>query len=340
MKNLLTCFLTVVVLTAAIFAQGDAKNNAAQTGGDLISLLPASEAAATVNLKRLLNEAMPQILAGKPDELAKMNAGIDDIKAKTGIDLRQFEQAAVGMNFKKVGTQFQGEPVVLMRGSFNSAALIAVGKVALNGKFRQEAIGGKNVLIFTLPAAPLTPAIKTKSGIDKFFDNLTTGELAVVSLDANTFALGKVAPIRTMLGATAKNRVSADLVALVNRNQNSIVSFAGNVPANFNLNFGMGDDQIGKAIKSLRQIFGGFNFDDGSAVLSLAARTAQDAQAQEIEEMLLGFQMLGKNILGGKTGDKNEIIARAVENVKITRAANEVQLNAILPQADLNIIIK
>jgi hypothetical protein len=117
------------------------------------------------------------------------------------------------------------------------------------------------------------------------------------------------------------------------------MSFAGNVPAGTSTSFGMGNDQIGRIIKSIRQMFGSIDMNDGAASLLLAARTGEAAQAQELEQSLLGLQMLGKGFLGSKSDEKSQAISRLVENLKITRNLSEVQLQADLPQSDLNQLI-
>lgn len=164
---------------------------------------------------------------------------------------------------------------------------------------------------------------------------MMSGEIAVTSLDTNTLAVAKPAHLRLMLTDT-KSRMSPDLTGLVNRNSNAIVSFAGNLPANINSLANTGNEQFDRIIASLRQVFGAMDVNNGNASMLFAATTAQDAQAEELLSTLIGLQSLGKMALGGKTDEKTQIAVRALENVKITRAATEVQLQATLPQSDIN----
>ena len=348
MKNILSLLAAVVLMTGAMLISGDTKNVSAQSSSsssDLIAQLPASDAVATINLKRLLNEVVPQILAAQPAKLAEFNAKIDEVKAKTGVDLRQFEQAAVGM---KLGSgaagKIEAEPIILLRGSFNAAGLVAVGKIALKGKFRQEQIGGTPVTVFTIPEdakQTAKPNGQSDEAVENSFDKTMSGEFAVYSVDANTLAVGKLSKVRSVLtDKTAGNHVAADLTALANRNPGAVMSFAGNVPAGSSASLGMGNDQIARIISSLRQMFGSVDMNNGSASFLLAARTAEEPQAKELEESLLGLQMLGKGFLSGKADEKNQVITRAVENLKITRTSSEVQLQANIPQADLNVLTK
>ena len=143
---LLVVYAFVLNGIGAAFADTTTKER--QTA-QLAALLPASEGVLTLNMQRLLSEALPQILSGNQPMLNGILGKIDEIKDKTGIDLRQFEQIAVGVQSKQLTpTVIDFEPVVLARGSFNAGALIALAKVAAKGKYREEKIGDKTCLCF------------------------------------------------------------------------------------------------------------------------------------------------------------------------------------------------
>src|SRR4028118_1122914 len=102
MKTFLALFLAfVVAISVTAFAANDIVTQTAQTNNSLVALLPASDAVITLNMKRLLNDGLPQILVAKPDKLAQLNAQMDEIKAKTGIDPRSFEQIVVGASLRQ-----------------------------------------------------------------------------------------------------------------------------------------------------------------------------------------------------------------------------------------------
>lgn len=80
----------------------------------LATMLPPSDGVATLDVQRLLNEAMPQVLSGKQETLAGINRKIDEIRDKTGLDARQFEQIAVGVAMKQISAkEVDLEPVFL-----------------------------------------------------------------------------------------------------------------------------------------------------------------------------------------------------------------------------------
>ncbi|MFN2391790.1 MAG: hypothetical protein ABR566_07460, partial [Pyrinomonadaceae bacterium] len=145
MKNKIFALLVACAfslnLVGVAFADVKTKKTERQTQ-QLAASLPASDGVITLNTQRFFNEALPQILSANQPMLNGIVAKIDEIKNRTGIDLRQFEQFAVGISSKKVSAKkMDFEPVILARGNFNAGALLAVAKVASKGKYREEKIG-------------------------------------------------------------------------------------------------------------------------------------------------------------------------------------------------------
>lgn len=355
MKTLFSLTTAFALLTGAVGAQVNQQAKRAtpvnltakqtvSVNNDLVAQLPASDFVATMNFKRLLSEVLPQVLASKPAELNKVTAGIDDIKAKTGIDLREFETAALSVNYKQTGAgKTELEPLFLLRGSFKPAALLGAVKLATNGKYRQETIAGKNAVIFTIPEAAKTGAATAKANsnaVERMIDKVFTGEVAVVALDNNTLAIAKPAQLRTTLAAPAKTRVKTEFTDYFTRKPTAVVNFAGNIPAEMISLADFGNDQINKIVGSLRQVYGTVDTNGSDASLALAAQTATDAQAQELAELLQTLQSLGKNFLGAKQGARDQAIARIVETLSISQNANRVQLEAIVPPDALSNLIK
>lgn len=349
MKNIFASFAAVVLLAGAGTAQN--KIAAAQTKAapaqqvavaetSLTAQLPASDFAATMNLKRILNEVLPQVLAAKPAELNKINQNLDEFKTKYGFDVRQFEEAAMSASYKPGANGAASiEPVVVARGSFNPLALIGAAKVAVNGKFRQETIAGKNVVFIQIPEAAARAA-QTRAGngsgdVDQLFENIFKGEFAIVALDGKTIAAGKPAQVRSLLAATtASAKLDKDSADYLNRKSAAVMNFAFKLPADMIKMLGAsnpGNDQIGNVIKSLRQVNGSVDTNGSDASVSLAARTTAEQQATELEELLQMVKTFGGGMLGGKTDAKNQALARLVQNTTITRTANEVQIDAIVP---------
>lgn len=324
-------------------------NQTNQQQQQLANLLPASDGAASVNMQRLLSDALPQILSGNQPLLADVLRHIDGVKTTTGIDLRQFEQIAVGVSAKQNAARKVGfEPVVLARGTFNAGALLAVAKTVVNGKYREEKIGERAIYIFTpknvlkqngAQQTPKTSVLLPGLGIIVSSDwlKMFSNEFAVSLLDSNTLAIGSTARVRETLGTSA--RVGGEVLAAVNRQPNALVNFGLKMPAGFSQFINLGNDEISKNLDAIRFVSGAADVSDGNASVWLAAKTTTPDQAQSLHQQLEGLQMLGQTLLGGAKGADKQVYARLVNDLKIARAGGEVTLDLQMAQSDINFLL-
>jgi hypothetical protein len=92
----------IIVTVCSGFGSGSTQRkpatSPAQPAGAL-SYLPVSDGIALIDVRRLMNETMPRILAGDPAKLAQANADIDKFKTRTGIDPRAFDRVVLGMRY-------------------------------------------------------------------------------------------------------------------------------------------------------------------------------------------------------------------------------------------------
>lgn len=333
MKNLFT-LLAIFALSIAAIAQTGAKT---AHSGDLVALLPASDVAATMNLKRFLDEALPQILASKPAELTKINNSIAEFKAKTGIDLRTFEEVAVGIDLSNI--TFNNMPdaqdgVVLLRGTFNPIALVAAGKIAAKDKFKVEKIGDRTVTIFAVgeiakDAAKNKPTAKPANDdkIAKFFDNLLRGDVAVTAIDGGTVAFGKPQSVRSLL-TNQNNRVASNMQSVFQRKSTAILNFAASVPAKSLPQ--TGEEFIDAAVSAISVMSGSVDVRDGDALLLLSAQTTKP---DELEELFALGQSFGSGFI------KDKVLARFLKSLTISKASGEVSLEGTLTASDITELI-
>jgi hypothetical protein len=332
--------LTAFILSAVALIFADTKTS--KTNNELVGLLPASDMVVTLDAQRLFNQALPQVLSANQEMLAEINAHIDTLKSKTGLDARQFQQVAVGLTTKQISAKdVEFEPFVLARGSFNSGALLAVAKMASNGKYREEKIGSRTIYIFTPKEIIEANKPSTKNSfLSKILDKVTknlTREVAVTTYDDKTLAFGTPARVREAF--ETKTRIATDVLGLVNRNPNAVISFGGRMPNGMSAFLPFENDELGKNLDSIRQVSGGLNIGDGSAALSVTAKTLKDEQAQGLKETMEGLQVLGKAFLGGSKSADKQVYARMVENAKISRSGSEVSFDLQVPQTDIDVII-
>lgn len=341
MKNRFFALFAVGVIVLNAFGAAAAQTRTVKNN-QLTALLPASDAVMTFDAKRLTNEALPQILAGNQTMLGKIAAQVEQIKTKTGIDLRQFEQVAVGVTINQIAPRdFDFEPVVLARGQMNANALLSVGKLAAKGKYREEKIGGKTVFIFATKEIaeqnkPANQSAQRAQMFDRLINKLTQ-EVAVTTFDAHTLAFGTVARLRQTI--EAKTRVAADVAGMLERKPNAVMNFSAKLPAGMSAFLPLENDELGKNIDSIRYLSGSMDVAGTNAVVQLTAKTQANEQAQSLAETIEGLQMVGKAIVGGMRGADKKVYARMIENAKFTRAGNELTLDLQVPQTDIDVLI-
>jgi hypothetical protein len=289
--------------------------------------LPESDAVAQVKVKQLLSESMPRILAGNPAKLAEVNASIENFKTRTGLDARMFQQVAIGVRYTYPSegvTKLQ--TVALANGSFSPAAMVAAGRVASNGKYREEKYQDKTLYIFTLEES-----VKLLGVFD-----FRIGELAATPLDNNILALGDPIAVRSAIDASrSRKRANADLIALANRDPNAVIGFGSNMSDQLVGNLDIGNAPIASDLKSLRQVFGSVGTTETDLQLFLAARAVNAEAAQSLETTLEGLKLFGAAFVGRLSGAKGVLAKSALSNMKINSTANELQIRTTVAQAEV-----
>jgi hypothetical protein len=340
-------FITLLSVVAPTFADGrkpKSKNlkKDSQSQIQLAALLPASDAVISIDMARLLKDALPQVLANKPQTFAKMNAAMEELKTNAGIDLRLFEQVVAGVAIKQVSSkETDFEPIVLARGKFSSSVLIALAKVAAKGKYREEAVGERKIFVFSpkeilAENKPQAGNTTIDKGLDKLMKSLS-GEMAIASFDANTVAFGKTERVKETL--EGKTHAAPEVLGLMSGNAVSMVSFGANTPSGMSQFIDLDNDEFGKILKSIKAMSGSMDVAEGFASISLNAKTSQNQQATDLEDTLLGLKEVGKVLLGGSKGADKQVYNRVLESAKITRKLSEVRVGIQVSQGDIDILM-
>ncbi len=302
--------------------------------GDLLTALPASDAVATVDIKRLLTDAMPRALDSNPTRLAEANAEIDRFKTRTGIDLRSFDRMAVGARFDdKSSAVTEASKVAIAHGSFDAGAIVAAGRLAAKGKYREEKYEGKTVYIFTLDQQVKLLGLM----------NMRITDLAVTSLDANTLAMGDPAGVRAAIDASqGRSRVSPELVALATRNPNALIGFAANMPPSASQNINIDNDEITKNIDSIKQGYGWVGMTPTGFDMMAVARTSSADQAQSLRDTIAAAKQLAGMLAShvSRSSDKGKLVENALNNMKVVIQGSEVQVKLELAQTDIATLVR
>ena len=270
---------------------------------------------------------MPQILANNPAKLSEVNAHIDRFKDRTGLDPRMFEQVALGTRYTYPSDGVvKLQTVALANGSFSAPAMVAAGRVASNGKYREEKYQDKTLYIFTLD-----DNIKLLGVFD-----FRIGELAAAPLDTNTLALGDPIAVRGAIDASRKRkRTNVELIALASRDPNAIIGFGSNMTEQLVGNLDIGNAPIAADLKTLRQVYGSVGTTASDLQLFLAARAVNAEAARSLGDTLEGLKQFGALFVGRLSGAKGVLAKSALTNLKIVTDANELQIRTNVAQAEV-----
>ena len=327
-RTLLNLAIVFIALFSQIEAQAQTrKRNTAAAPPTLMSSLPESDAVAQIKVKQLLNEAMPRILAANPTKLTEVNASLDRFKDRTGLDPRMFEQVALGVRFSYPSEGVtKVQTVALANGSFSAAAMVAAGRVASNGKYREEKYQDKTIYIFTLDE---------NLKLLGLFD-LRINELAASPLDGNILALGDPAAVRNVIDAgRSRKRANPELIALANRDPNAVIGFGSNVTEQLISNLDIGNAPIGADLRTLRQVYGSVGTTESDLKLFLTARAVNADAAKNLGDTLEGLKQIGALFVGRWSGAKGVLAKSALANMQIVSAANELQIRTTVAQAEI-----
>ena len=244
-----TFVVTLVLATLALAFNGQTQRRSPRTSppADALSYLPASDAVMLVDVRRLLNETMPQILAGDKEKLAQANAEIDKFKSRTGIDPRAFGRAVLGVRYTyPTAKTTKLETVAIAHGTFDAKALGTTARIAANGKYREEKYRGATIMIISVNDQMKVLGLW----------NMRVNELAICALDAKTLAIGNLSTVRAAIDAGKRGRANGELIALASRDPKAVIGFGANLPHELMANLNVGNDTIAKDANSIRQAYG------------------------------------------------------------------------------------
>ena len=319
----------IVLLSSALVGQG--QRSAAAATSDAANYLPASDAVAIIDAKRLLNETMPSILGNDPAKLAQANAEVEKFKTRTGIDPRSFDRVALGVRFTYPNANTTKlETVAIAHGTFDAKSLIASARAAANGKAREEKYRGATITIINV------------NDQMKVFGlwNMKVDELAICVLDPNSLAMGSVANVHAAIDAGKRGRASADLISLALRDPNAVAGFGANVPRELLNKLDVGNDTMAKDVSSIQQVYGSIGSTQTDVSIMLVAKTDSVQSAKNLGDTVQGLQQLGGLFIGRLAQPRKALAENALANLKITPRGNELEIRTQVTAANLAALIK
>jgi hypothetical protein len=339
--------IAIVVLVAASVAPAWAQA-AAGSAREELSSLPESQAVLYVNTRRITNEVMPKVMPA-----ARYASAFDEAKRMANVDLREIDYVLAGVrltNTPSSGT-VPAEFGVIVKGGFNADALLSFVRLSRQGLYRDETHAGKTVTIFKINFDNDGDKNKDAAADTPKKNDELPSEMAAVSLGADSLLIGTPAYVAAALDARNGSgaRVKSDLVELALKDNDALVSLAGELPPSVSKyldspgsNGFMGDlfnDEMKRLIDSVRQVQISLNMNPAQFGVQTTLRTDTPENARAIS----GFVTLGVNAAEAEArkdaaahkGRTSPMQAHALElfrSLTNTVRDNELLLSISLPQ--------
>jgi hypothetical protein len=323
--------VTIITLVSSVTFGGQKQKPAAAAPSNIASYLPASDAIAIVDVKRMLNETMPSILGSDQAKLAQANAEIDEFRTKTGVDLRQFNRVAVGVRYAYPNaTTTKLETVAIAHGTFDAKAVSASARAAASGKSREEKYRGLTITIINV-----NDQIKLLG-----LWNITINELAICPLDPTSLALGSLENVKAAIDAGKAGRAPAELMSLASKDPAAVIGFGANLTPELLAKLDLGNDTIAKDVNSIKQAYGSVGSTQSDVTVMMVARTDSADAAKNLGDTVEGLRQLGSMFIGRLAQPRRALAESALNNLKVTARGTEVEIRTQVAAANLAALIK
>jgi hypothetical protein len=283
-----------------------------------LALLPSSDVVAFADVRRIVSEAVPRLLAKNPELLGQMMGMLNEVRTKTGFNLLAIDRIAVGV--KLIGPMKPGMKkenigiVIISQGDFDASGLLEFIKREGKGKTGEETYGGK--VIYSEPR-PDPPRVKAEREI-----------AAATLLDANTLVIGDLPQVRAAIDAAAgKDRIDPALAGLALRDESAVLGVAAYLSPTFteNLSVGAAPGEMERAgMRFVMALFKHAIISIGSTPesfnLSLGLGFCDPQQAQSIRDMLNGLRKAETPL------SRDPRLRGLLESTQVTAEGNEMRI--------------
>jgi hypothetical protein len=292
---------------------------AAQTGTDLLQLLPDGTGVIVIDVQKLTSSSLWTMISEKgpvKDALQRM----DDI-TELGVSIKDIKAVAVVF-----GASGPNNFTAAVSGTFNQAALLARARTDQKIKLTSEKY--KNYEIYNVAGVNQTGPKKD--------------ELSFMFYDAGTIVAGTQAGVHASIDALTSGKSgiaqNAKLAAGLNSDSTSAVRFAIEVTPAMTSGFQSSEVPL-PDFSSINLIFGGVDFTSGVGInATLRSNTAE--QAKVVAERLNGILAMAKAYMGSSNDPKMMALNEALKTVTISGADVDVKITGNLPMELLSQVLR
>lgn len=323
----------VAILLALAISAGvnqSAARAAAQSGGELLQILPDGTGVFVVNVSKVTSSDLWNLIASQD----KIKSGLDKASnelSDLGVKLSDLQTVAV------VFTANMNNPVVAVTGGFNQADILA--RLRANAKVKITSEKYKNYDIYKIESVPA--ATKDNKAVANEAKGKEDGSFAFY--DSKTAVVGSLDSVRssidTKTGAKSSIAQNAKLTEALAQNPAAAIRFAVNVTPS--MASGIGANHLPLPdFSSIKMIFGSIDVTSGlDLIATLRSDTAENAK--NIAGRLNGLLEMGRGYLSAMASDpKMASLAGALKSVTVTDSDIDVKISGNLPMEVFSQIIK
>ncbi|MEP6742279.1 MAG: hypothetical protein ABJB61_07250 [bacterium] len=317
---------TPVAVNVAPTANVSSASSSTPTAQIISSLasLPEADTLIYINPQRILNEVLPKFMPAK--DIEGMRKGFDEVRKNAGVDPTKIDYIVIAVRFKKPTADLNFQPpefLAVASGDFSADSLLVLARMASQGKLRDEKYGTKTLGLMTID-----PVVKMAEK-NPFMKSFT--EVGIVSLNANTIAVGTPGYLRAAIDAgDGKDRISADTLNSLVRDPNALVSIAGSPWHSFAKSFGMLGTEAKARDPRCESKIGDFYIALTMDATNFMLRGASNADNPDTAQII---SKLYSGLLGYATQSIPDPSAQSLlKNIAITAEGDEVRLRADIPQ--------
>jgi hypothetical protein len=271
---------------------------------DLWTAVPDSDLVVSLNVRRILNEALPKILGDDPARRKDLADGLTGAKVLTGLDVDRITRAVVAARLTGTGMDLNlQELAVIVEGEFNYGDI--KDAVKGNREMREEKYGADTLLIFRASDDPKAK----KSEL-----------VGVVMLGPNLLAAGYVNAVKRAADAfrDGKGRASPDLLTRSQSDPEALVSAAARIPATYLQPKGMdaSSNRLMRLLSSIKALEASLRLGENSLPLTVAVRADSADTAGDIKCMLESIRTVADFAITDKA------VVKLLDDLKITLDGN------------------
>ena len=324
--------LAAILLALAVSASASRTSaGAAQTGNDLLQILPDGHAVVVVDVQRVTSSSLWATLSTQN-------------KIKSEIDKAQAEISEMGINLTSIQTvalTFSGEgthnnPAVAVSGGFDQNDVLS--RLRANPKVKLTSEKYKNYEIFSADSVKTSSDGQAKGG--EFRHKKDDG--AFVFYDSRTAVVGSPAAVRasidTKLGARQSIAQNAKLIEAIAQNPSAAIRFAMTVTPS--MTSGLKSSELPLPdFDSVKMVFGSVDVASGvDLIATLRSDTAEHAKS--IADRLNGLLDMARGFLGASNDAKMAPLVSALKTVTVTGADIDVKITGNVPMEVITQVLK